>query len=151
MPDIWSELRPQLEHLTSPLPLAALQLAEARRDDIAPQLVAELEAIAANPAAAQEDGYVLHLYAMLFLAPGVTTAPTARWPNSATWTKPPSTASSASWSTTATAAPLHPAATATWPPSRGWPTTTAPAAGPAPRPSKASASPPSKGAPPAAR
>ena len=68
MPDIWSELRPQLEHLTSPLPLAALQLAEARRDDIAPQLVAELEAIAANPAAAQEDGYVLHLYAMLFLA-----------------------------------------------------------------------------------
>jgi excinuclease ABC subunit A len=70
---------------------------------------------------------------------------------SATWTKPPSTASSASSSTTATAAPSPPAATAIWPPSPGLPTTTAPAAGPAPRPSKPSPSPPSKGAPPVAR
>ncbi len=68
MSEIWSALRPQLEQLSSPLPLAALRQAEARRDEIAPDLIAELLLIAADPAPAQAEGYVLHLYAMLLLA-----------------------------------------------------------------------------------
>ncbi|MBS0371281.1 MAG: DUF1186 domain-containing protein [Proteobacteria bacterium] len=68
MSELWSSLRPQLEYLATPLPLAALGLADAHRDEIAPLLVAELEALAADPTPAQADGYVLHLYAMLLLA-----------------------------------------------------------------------------------
>ena len=68
MSDIWPALRPQLEHLSSPLPVAALMQAEAHRDTVAPQLLAELTALAADPRPAQQDGYVLHLYAMLLLA-----------------------------------------------------------------------------------
>ena len=68
MSELWSALRPRLEHLTNPLPLAELQLADARRDEIAPLLIAELDALASDPAPAQADGYVLHLYAMLLLA-----------------------------------------------------------------------------------
>jgi hypothetical protein len=68
MSDIWPALRPQLEHLSSPLPVAALMQAEAHRDTVAPHLLAELTALAADPRPAQQDGYVLHLYAMLLLA-----------------------------------------------------------------------------------
>ncbi len=68
MSDIWSALRPQLETFTGSLPLAALAEADAHRDALAPQLVAELQRIAADPTAAEADGYVLHLYAMLLLA-----------------------------------------------------------------------------------
>ena len=68
MSDIWSALRPQLETFTGSVPLAALAEADSHRDELAPQLVAELQRIAADPAAAQADGYVLHLYAMLLLA-----------------------------------------------------------------------------------
>ncbi len=68
MSDIWSALRPQLETFTGSLPLAALAEADAHRDELAPQLVAELQHIAADPTAAEADGYVLHLYAMLLLA-----------------------------------------------------------------------------------
>lgn len=68
MSDIWSALRPRLEFLSSPLPLAELAGADSHRKELAPFLVAELEAVAADPAPAQADGYVLHLYAMLLLA-----------------------------------------------------------------------------------
>ena len=68
MSELWSALRPRLEHLTNPLPLAELQLADTRRDEIAPLLIAELDALANDPSPAQADGYVLHLYAMLLLA-----------------------------------------------------------------------------------
>lgn len=68
MSELWSSLRPRLERLASPLPLAELELADTHRDEIAPHLVAELEALVADPAPAQADGYVLHLYAMLLLA-----------------------------------------------------------------------------------
>ncbi|HQV08334.1 MAG TPA: DUF1186 domain-containing protein, partial [Thauera sp.] len=68
MSEIWSALRPQLERLASPLPFAALELADAHRDEVAPLLIAELNALANDPTPAQADGYVLHLYAMLLLA-----------------------------------------------------------------------------------
>lgn len=68
MSELWSALRPRLEHLTNPLPLAELQMADRHRDEIAPQLLAELDALVGDPTPAQADGYVLHLYAMLLLA-----------------------------------------------------------------------------------
>lgn len=68
MSELWSRLRPQLETFTGQLPLAALAEADAARDAIAPELLAELARVAADPTSAQADGYVLHLYAMLLLA-----------------------------------------------------------------------------------
>ncbi|MDD3352173.1 DUF1186 domain-containing protein [Zoogloea sp.] len=68
MSDIWSALRPKLEYLTNPLPLADLLQADGCRVKIAPLLVAELTALADDPTPAQADGYVLHLYVMLLLA-----------------------------------------------------------------------------------
>ena len=68
MTDLWTTLRPQLEHLAPTLPREALALADAHRAEVAPPLVALLEALAADPAPAKADGYVLHLYAMLLLA-----------------------------------------------------------------------------------
>ena len=68
MSELWSALRPRLERLTNPLPLAELLQADSHRAEIAPPLLAELEALAIDPAPAQADGYVLHLYAMLLLA-----------------------------------------------------------------------------------
>ncbi|MCK6392513.1 DUF1186 domain-containing protein [Zoogloea sp.] len=68
MSELWSALRPRLERLTNPLPLAELLQADSHRAEIAPPLIAELEALAIDPTPAQADGYVLHLYAMLLLA-----------------------------------------------------------------------------------
>ncbi len=68
MSELWSALRPRLERLTNPLPLAELLQADSHRAEIAPPLLAELEALAIDPTPAQADGYVLHLYAMLLLA-----------------------------------------------------------------------------------
>ena len=68
MTDIWTALAPQLEHLSPTQPREALALADTHRAEVAPPLVALLEALAADPAPARADGYVLHLYAMLLLA-----------------------------------------------------------------------------------
>ena len=68
MTDLWTTLAPQLEHLGPSQPRDALALADAHRAELAPALVAVLEALAADPAPAKADGYVLHLYAMLLLA-----------------------------------------------------------------------------------
>lgn len=68
MSDTRSALRPQLEHFTGQRPLDALRRADEARDEIAPALVAELLLVAADPAVAEDDGYVLHLHAMLLLA-----------------------------------------------------------------------------------
>ena len=68
MTDIWTALAPQLAHLSPTHPREALALADAHRAEVAPPLVALLEALASNPAPAKADGYVLHLYAMLLLA-----------------------------------------------------------------------------------
>ena len=68
MTDIWTALAPQLAHLSPTQPREALALADTHRAELAPPLVALLEALAADPAPAKADGYVLHLYAMLLLA-----------------------------------------------------------------------------------
>ena len=68
MTDIWTALAPQLAHLSPTHPREALALADTHRAELAPPLVALLEALAADPAPAKADGYVLHLYAMLLLA-----------------------------------------------------------------------------------
>ena len=68
MTDLWTTLAPQLEHLGPSQPREALALADAHRAELAPALVAVLEALVADPAPAKADGYVLHLYAMLLLA-----------------------------------------------------------------------------------
>jgi hypothetical protein len=68
MTDIWTALAPQLAHLSPTQPREALALADTHRAEVAPPLVALLEALAADPAPAKADGYVLHLYAMLLLA-----------------------------------------------------------------------------------
>lgn len=68
MSELWSALRPQLEHLATPLPLAALALADTHRDEIAPYLIAELTGLATDLGPVRQDDYVLHLYAMLLLA-----------------------------------------------------------------------------------
>ena len=64
----WTTLAPQLEHLGPSQPREALALADAHRAELAPALVAVLDALVADPAPAKADGYVLHLYAMLLLA-----------------------------------------------------------------------------------
>ena len=68
MTDIWTALAPQLAHLSPTQPREALALADTHRAELAPPLVALLDALAADPAPAKADGYVLHLYAMLLLA-----------------------------------------------------------------------------------
>ena len=68
MTDIWTALAPQLAHLSPTQPREALALADTHRAELAPPLVALLEALAVDPAPAKADGYVLHLYAMLLLA-----------------------------------------------------------------------------------
>jgi len=68
MSDLWSAICPQLEHFSGQRPLAALELADRHRDEIAPHLIAELQRVAADPSVARGDGYVLHLFAMLLLA-----------------------------------------------------------------------------------
>ena len=53
MTDIWTALAPQLEHLSPTHPREALALADAHRAEVAPPLVALLEALAADPAPAK--------------------------------------------------------------------------------------------------
>jgi uncharacterized protein len=65
---VWTRVRDGLEFLQQPFPAAAVALAEAHRDEVAPHLVAALEAIAEDPALAEDDDYTLHLFAMHLLA-----------------------------------------------------------------------------------
>ncbi len=66
MSELWAQLKPQLESLSKPYPHAAIELANAHRDEVAPFLVDCLEALVADPA--RDGDYMLHLYAMHLLA-----------------------------------------------------------------------------------
>lgn len=68
MSEIWAQLKPQLEMFSKPFPQAAIDLANAHRDEVAPYLIACLEAIASDPAPTQDPDYMLPLYAMHLLA-----------------------------------------------------------------------------------
>lgn len=65
---VWPQVRAGLEFLQQPFPAATVALAEAHRDEVAPHLVAALEALADDPALADDENYTLHLFAMHLLA-----------------------------------------------------------------------------------
>ena len=67
VPDVWTAVHAGLVRNAGSFPADTVALAEAHREEVAPHLVAELEALAANPAQADGD-YMLHLYAMHLLA-----------------------------------------------------------------------------------
>lgn len=67
MNEIWTQLKPQLEMFSRPFPQAAIDLANAHREEVAPGLITCLEAIAADPSPTQNQDYMLHLYAMHLL------------------------------------------------------------------------------------
>ena len=68
MTDTWNTLRSQIEHFAKPFPRAAVAFANAHREEVAPQLIAALAHMAADPSVAEDPDYVLHLYAMHLLA-----------------------------------------------------------------------------------
>jgi hypothetical protein len=65
--DTWTQVRAGLALFSRPFPHDAIALAEEHREEVAPRLAAELEALAADPAQADDD-FMLHLYAMHLLA-----------------------------------------------------------------------------------
>lgn len=67
MSEIWTQIKNQLETFSKPFPHAAVDLANAHREEVAPHLIACLEAIAADPTPTQNQDYMLHLYAMHLL------------------------------------------------------------------------------------
>lgn len=68
MSDIWNTLRAQLEYFSKPFPRAAIALAHAQREEVAPYLIDALAQMAADPSRADDEDYVLHYYAMHLLA-----------------------------------------------------------------------------------
>ena len=68
MSEIWIQLKPQLELFSRPFPRAAINLANAHREEVAPHLIACLEAIATDPAPTLNPVYMLHQYALHLLA-----------------------------------------------------------------------------------
>jgi hypothetical protein len=68
MTELWNELRPKFEFFSRPFPHEAVALACLHREEVAPRLIAVLEAIADNPEPARDGEYLLHLYAMHLLA-----------------------------------------------------------------------------------
>jgi len=67
--DLWAELRPQLSHIGPAYPHEAVARIRAARESLAPLLVAELEALAADPSPAADDAdYILHLHLLALLA-----------------------------------------------------------------------------------
>ena len=68
MSDIWNTLRAQLEYFSKPFPRAAIALAHAQREEVAPFLIDALAQMAADPSLADDEDYVLHYYAMHLLA-----------------------------------------------------------------------------------
>lgn len=68
MIDIWNTLRPQIERFSKPFPRAAIAFANSHRAELTPHLIEALERLAVNPSLADDESYVLHLYAMHLLA-----------------------------------------------------------------------------------
>lgn len=68
MSENWTTLRQQIEYFSKPFPRSAIAFANQHRDEVAPYLIDALAAVAANPLLADDDEYVLHLYAMHLLA-----------------------------------------------------------------------------------
>ena len=68
MSENWNTLRAQLEYFSRPFPREAIAFANAHRDEVAPFLLESLTRMAAVPAFAEDQEYVLHLYAMHLLA-----------------------------------------------------------------------------------
>lgn len=66
-PEVWAAVHAGLVRHAGPYPEDVVALAEAHREEVAPRLVAALEALAADPARGAGD-YMLHLYAMHLLA-----------------------------------------------------------------------------------
>ncbi|MGV8899181.1 MAG: DUF1186 domain-containing protein [Burkholderiaceae bacterium] len=68
MSENWNTLRAQLEYFSSPFPHSAIAFANAHREEVAPFLIESLTRMAADPSIAENEEYVLHLYAMHLLA-----------------------------------------------------------------------------------
>jgi hypothetical protein len=68
MQDPWNTLRAQITSFSKPFPRAAIELAHAHREAVAPHLVEVLTQVAADPGVAANPDYVLHHYAMHLLA-----------------------------------------------------------------------------------
>lgn len=68
MSDNWNTLRPQIEYFSRPFPRPAIAFANAHREEVAPFLIESLTRMAAVPSFAEDEEYVLHLYAMHLLA-----------------------------------------------------------------------------------
>jgi len=60
MSEIWAQLKPQLEMFSKPFPQAAIDLANAHRDEVAPYLIACLEAIGSDPAPPSSTVFAFH-------------------------------------------------------------------------------------------
>lgn len=67
-PDSWANLRPQIEFLSKPFPSAAVEFASSRREEVAPHLIDALAQVASSPSIADDDNYMLHIYALYLLA-----------------------------------------------------------------------------------
>lgn len=68
MSDTWHNLRSQIERFYKPFPKAAIAFANTHREEVTPYLIGALEQMAAAPSIAEDEDYVLHLYAMHLLA-----------------------------------------------------------------------------------
>ncbi len=68
MSDIWEQLKLRLEFFERPYPADAVELAHAHREEVAPHLIAVIEAVAENPEVARDGDYMLHMFAMHLLA-----------------------------------------------------------------------------------
>lgn len=66
--DTWNILRPQIEFLSKPFPSAAVDFAATHREEVAPHLIEALTQIASIPAIADDENYLLHIYALFLLA-----------------------------------------------------------------------------------
>ena len=68
MSDTWNALREQIEYFSQPFPEAAIAFADAHREEVTPHLVESITRLADHPEEGANPDYVLHLYAMHFLA-----------------------------------------------------------------------------------
>jgi hypothetical protein len=66
--EIWPRVAERLTRLQPKFPAEEVALAAARWDQVAPHMVGELERAAADPSAACQPGYMLHLFAMFLAA-----------------------------------------------------------------------------------